>query len=120
MINSTTHNKDEKKYKNWKKDIIELYLEKKSTDVGTDEMLLVRICSGNEWRHTRKPSRMCGENEKIYNSIFTFKEYAPIEKNGGPLWKKNHMRRKGVQQLWVFNRGMLKILKYMTLIEKNI
>ena len=37
MINSTIHNREKKKWKNLKKEIIELYLKKESTDVGTDE-----------------------------------------------------------------------------------
>ena len=92
MINSTTHNREEKKYKNWKKEIAELYLGKENTDVGTEEKISVWICT----RHTRKPGRMGGQKWEIYNSIFTFKEDALIEKNGWPLLKENDMQRKGV------------------------
>ena len=37
MINSTTHNRKEEKYKNWNKEITVLYLGKESTDVGTEK-----------------------------------------------------------------------------------
>ena len=37
MINFTTHNREEKKYKNQNIEIIEQYLGKESTYVGTDE-----------------------------------------------------------------------------------
>ena len=37
IINSTTLNKEEKKYKTWKKEFTELYSGKESTDVGTEE-----------------------------------------------------------------------------------
>ena len=42
-----THNKEEKKYKNWKKEIIKLYLGKEYTDFGTEEdNIPVWICTG--------------------------------------------------------------------------
>ena len=61
VINSTTHNREEKKYKNSKKKITELYLRKESTYVETDEKIhLFESVQGDERRHTKKPSRMDG------------------------------------------------------------
>ena len=49
MINSTAHNREEEKYKNWKKKITELYLGKENTDVeAEEEKIPVWICTG--WR----------------------------------------------------------------------
>ena len=82
----------------------------KNTDV---ETVKEKISCENMYRVTNEDTpenqaEWVDDNGKIYNSIFTFKEDAPIEKNGLPLWKKNNMGRKGVQHEWTINEGMIK------------
>ena len=56
------------------------------------------------------------ENRKIYNSILTFKKDATIEKRMTDLFKMKviyeekgcHIQRKGVQQMWAINEGILR------------
>ena len=75
MIKSTTHNREVKKYKNWKKENIELHFGKENTDVEEDTCV-------NLFRERNKDTpgnqiEYMDENVKICNSIFTFKEDAP-------------------------------------------
>ena len=81
MINSTTHNREEKKYKNWRKKFKELYLEKESTDVWNrrEEGTCVNLFRVTN-EHT--PENQVKWVDEIYNSIFTFKKDVLIEING--------------------------------------
>ena len=92
MTNSNTQNREEKKYKNLKREITELYLKKKRTQI------LEGTCV-NSYRVTNEDTpenqvKWMNEEGKIYNSIFTFREDAPIEKQMADLCEKeNNMRR---------------------------
>ena len=112
MINSTTHNREEKKYKNWNKEIIELYLGKESIVVGTEEKMSANLCEVTNKDTPENQVEWVNENGKYTIAyLLAFKEDPPIEKNGLPLWKENNIQRKGVQRIWTITEECLKIHK---------
>ena len=65
MKNSTTHNREEKKYQNSKRDITELYLGKKSQMLEQKrKRYQSEFIQGEKRRHIRKPSKMDGQKRE--------------------------------------------------------
>ena len=111
MINSTTHNREEKKVEELKERNYRTIFMKREhrcwnrrrEDICVD---LSRVRNedtpGNQIKYI-------DENRKIYNSIFAFKEDAPTEKRIAELFKRRTICKKKVQQIKATNGRMIEI-----------